>query len=34
MTKKLILAAFVAAMAMTACHKDPTPTPEPEPKKK
>ena len=31
MTKKLILAAFVAAMAMTACHKDPTPTPEPEP---
>lgn len=31
MTKKLILAAFVAAMALTSCHKDPTPTPDPEP---
>lgn len=31
MTKKLILAAFVAAMAFTSCHKDPTPTPDPEP---
>lgn len=31
MTKKLILAAFVAAMAFTSCHKDPTPTPTPEP---
>ena len=29
MTKKIILAAFVAAMALTSCHKDPTPTPEP-----
>ena len=31
MTKKIILAAFVAAMALTSCHKDPTPTPDPEP---
>ena len=31
MTKKLILAAFVVAMALTSCHKDPTPTPDPEP---
>ncbi|MBR5378822.1 MAG: hypothetical protein IK135_06860 [Bacteroidales bacterium] len=31
MTKKLILAAFVAAMALTSCHKDPVPTPDPEP---
>ena len=31
MTKKLILAAFVAAMALTSCHKDPTPTPTPDP---
>ena len=31
MTKKIILAAFVAAMALTSCHKDPTPTPETEP---
>ena len=31
MTKKLILATFVAAMALTSCHKDPTPTPDPEP---
>ena len=31
MTKKLILAAFVAAMAFTSCHKDPTPTPTPDP---
>ena len=31
MTKKLILAAFVAAMAFTSCHKDPIPTPDPEP---
>ena len=31
MTKKLILTAFVAAMAFTSCHKDPTPTPDPEP---
>lgn len=31
MTKKLVLAAFVAAMALTSCHKDPTPTPDPEP---
>lgn len=31
MTKRLILAAFVAAMALTSCHKDPVPTPDPEP---
>ena len=31
MTKKLILAAFVAAFAFTSCHKDPTPTPDPTP---
>lgn len=33
MTKKLILAAFVAAMTFTACHKEPPvePTPTPEP---
>lgn len=31
MTKKLILAAFVAAMAFTSCKKEPTPTPTPEP---
>ena len=31
MTKKLVLAAFVAAMALTSCHKDPTPTPTPDP---
>ena len=31
MTKRLILAAFVAALAFTSCHKDPTPTPTPEP---
>lgn len=31
MTKKLILAAFVAAMAFTSCKKDPTPTPTPTP---
>lgn len=31
MTKKLILAAFVAAMTFTARHKEPPPTPTPEP---
>lgn len=31
MTKKIILAAFVAAMSFTSCHKDPTPTPTPDP---
>jgi hypothetical protein len=31
MTKRLILAAFVAAMAFTSCHKEPTPTPTPDP---
>ena len=31
MTKKIILAAFVAAFAFTSCHKDPVPTPTPEP---
>ena len=31
MTKKTMLAAFVAAFAFTSCHKDPQPTPDPEP---
>jgi hypothetical protein len=31
MTKKIIFAVFVAALAFTSCHKDPTPTPTPEP---
>ena len=31
MTKKLVLAAFVAALALTSCQKDPTPEPTPEP---
>ena len=31
MTKKLILAVFVAALAFTSCHKDPTPAPTPDP---
>ena len=30
MTKKIILAAFVAAFVFTSCHKDPTPDPEPQ----
>lgn len=30
MTKKLLLAAFVAALAFTSCKKDPVPTPEPQ----
>ena len=28
MTKKLILAAFVAALALTSCHKDPYSNPD------
>ena len=30
MTKKILLAAFVAALAFTSCKKDPAPTPEPQ----